>query len=108
VARRNFDVVVDARPDSPTMGRVETFRLDDENMHSIYIPRGCLHGFQALTEADTCYRIDAPHDPAEDVTVRFDDLAIDWPLPVSVMSEKDRAGRTWADLTRMLDAAVGR
>jgi dTDP-4-dehydrorhamnose 3,5-epimerase len=103
-----FDVVVDARPGSPTMGRVESFRLDDENMTSIYIPRGCLHGFQALTEADTCYRIDAEHDPSEDVTVRYDDpdLAIDWPLPVSVMSEKDRSGRPWAELTRLLAASV--
>jgi dTDP-4-dehydrorhamnose 3,5-epimerase len=102
-----FDVVVDARPGSPTMGRWESFRLDDENMASIYIPRGCLHGFQALTEADTCYRIDAPHNPAEDVTVRHDDpdLAIDWPLPVSVMSAKDRAGRPWAELTQLVVGA---
>ncbi len=81
-----------------------------DHLTSIYIPRGCLHGFQALTEADTCYRIDAPHDPAEDVTVRYDDpdLAIDWPLPVSVMSEKDEAGGSWADLTRRLGATAGR
>jgi dTDP-4-dehydrorhamnose 3,5-epimerase len=99
-----LDVVVDARPGSPTMGRRESFRLDDETMASLYIPRGCLHGFQALTEADTCYRIDAAHNPSEDVTVRHDDpeLAIDWPLPVSVMSAKDRAGRPWAELVRLL------
>ena len=105
-----FDVVVDARPGSPTFGRFESFRLDDENMASIYIPRGCLHGFQAITEADTCYRIDAPHEPSEDVTVRYDDpdLAIDWPLPVSVMSEKDKAGRPWAELTWRLETTAGR
>ena len=39
-------------------------------MRSVYIPRGFLHGFQALTDvADTCYRIDAVHDPSEDVSV---------------------------------------
>ena len=105
-----FDVVVDARPGSPTMGRWQSFRLDDEDMASLYIPRGCLHGFQALTAtADTCYRIDAAHNPAEDVTVRFDDpdLAIPWPLEVSVMSAKDRAGRAWAEVAQMLtDAAA--
>lgn len=105
-----FDVIVDARPGSPTMGRVESFRLDDENMASLYIPRGCLHGFQALAEADTCYRIDAEHDPSEDVTVRYDDpdLAIDWPLPVSVMSAKDRAGRPWSELRQLLGTAAPR
>ena len=37
-------------------------------------------------------RIDRPHDPAEDVSIAFDDpeLGIPWPLPVSVMSERDR------------------
>ena len=60
-----LDVVVDARPGSPTMGRWASFRLDDEQLHRLYVPRGCLHGFQALTDtADTCYRIDAAHDPA--------------------------------------------
>ncbi|WP_219412573.1 dTDP-4-dehydrorhamnose 3,5-epimerase [Pseudonocardia nigra] len=103
-----FDVVVDARPDSPTFGRHETFRLDDRDMLSVYIPRGCLHGFQALTEvADACYRIDAEHDPAEDLAVRWDDpdLGIAWPLPVSVLSAKDRGAGRWRDLERLLRRA---
>lgn len=93
-----FDVVVDARPDSPTLGHWESFRLDDENLLSLYIPRGCLHGFQALTGvSDTCYRIDAEYDPHEGVTVRWDDpdLAIPWPLDVSTMSDNDREAPAW-------------
>jgi dTDP-4-dehydrorhamnose 3,5-epimerase len=41
--------------------------------------------------ADTSYRIDRPHDPAEDVTIAFDDpeLDIPWPLPVTLMSDRD-------------------
>lgn len=87
-----LDVVIDFRPQSPTYGRVETFELDDENLRSVYIPRGCLHGFQALAEpADVCYRIDAPHDPTEDVTVRYDDpgLGIGWPMPAEHVSPRD-------------------
>jgi dTDP-4-dehydrorhamnose 3,5-epimerase len=102
------DVVVDARPTSPTFGRWQAFTLDDDSLHSLYIPRGFLHGFQALTDtADICYRIDAEHDPVEDVAVRWDDpeLAIDWPLEVSVMSDKDRNAGTWADLARHLRRA---
>ncbi len=88
------DVVVDARPGSPTYGRHEVFRLDDETFAHLYIPAGLLHGFQALTEiADVCYRIDRPHDPSEDVAVRYDDpdLGIAWPLPVALISERDQA-----------------
>lgn len=95
-----FDVVVDARPDSPTFGQWVQFRLDDENLCSLYLPRGVLHGFQALTEAaDICYRIDTEHDPREDVAVRYDDpdLAIPWPVPVSLVSERDAAAPSWRE-----------
>lgn len=99
------DVVVDIRPESPTFARWQSFRLDDETLHTLYIPRGFLHGFQALTEgADTCYRIDAEHDPSEDVGVRWDDpeLAIDWPRPATVVSARDRAAGSWAELRALL------
>ena len=95
------DVVVDARPGSPTFGRWQAFRLDDETMRSVYIPRGFLHGFQALTDvADTCYRIDTAHDPAEDVSVAWDDpdLAIPWPLPPTLVSDRDRRAPSWRQL----------
>ena len=101
------DVVVDARPASPTFGRVATFRLDDVARRHLYIPAGCLHGFQALTDVvDTCYRIDAPHDPSEDVSVRWDDpdLAVRWPLAPTVISDKDRAAGSWSELRSRLAA----
>ncbi|MFF3276707.1 dTDP-4-dehydrorhamnose 3,5-epimerase [Streptomyces chrestomyceticus] len=88
-----FDVVVDLRKDSPTYRNVASFELSGETQVTLYVPAGCAHGFQALTEtADTAYRIDRPHDPTEDVTIAFDDpeLAIPWPLPVTSMSQRDR------------------
>lgn len=104
------DVVVDARPGSPTFGRVATFLLDDVEMRQLYIPAGCLHGFQALTPVvDTCYRIDTPHDPTENITVRHDDpeLGIRWPLPVGIMSAKDREAGTWAEHCARLGVRPG-
>ena len=98
------DVVVDARPSSPTFGRWESFRLDDVGFWHLYIPPGLLHGFQVLSEvADVCYRIDRSHDPSEDLSVRYDDpdLAIPWPLPVDGISDRDAAAGSWA-------AGVGR
>jgi dTDP-4-dehydrorhamnose 3,5-epimerase len=88
-----FDVVVDLRPESPTFRNWESFELRDTEQTSLYVPSGCAHGFQALTEpADMSYRIDRAHDPAEDVTIAFDDpeLGIPWPLPVHAMSQRDR------------------
>ncbi|MYS73830.1 dTDP-4-dehydrorhamnose 3,5-epimerase, partial [Streptomyces sp. SID5926] len=59
--------------------------------------------FQSLTEtSDVSYRIDRPHDPAEDVTIAFDDpdLAIDWPLPVTSVSARDREAPGLADFLK--------
>ena len=87
-----FDVVVDLRAGSPTYREWLSFHLSGDNQISIFVPAGCAHGFQALTEpADTSYRIDRPHDPQEDLTIAYDDpsLAIPWPLPISAMSTAD-------------------
>lgn len=99
------DVLVDARPDSPTFGRTAKFRLDDDHHWHLYIPPGFLHGFQALTDhADVCYRIDRPHDATEDIAVRYDDpdLGLTWPLPVSGISARDAAAGSWRDLQERL------
>lgn len=94
------DVLVDIRPGSPTFGRHEAFRLDDVDFAHLFVPAGFLHGFQALTEvADVCYRIDRPHDPAEDIGVRYDDpeLGISWPLAVSAISARDAAAGSFGE-----------
>jgi dTDP-4-dehydrorhamnose 3,5-epimerase len=100
-----LDVLVDARPDSPTFGKQATFRLDDESCRHLFVPPGMLHGFQVLTDwADVCYRIDREHEPGADLAVRYDDpeLAIDWPLPVSAVSARDAGAGSWPDLREKL------
>lgn len=99
-----LDVLVDARPDSPTFGVVASFRLDDEDFHHLYVPAGLLHGFQAITDADVCYRIDTPHAPGEDLGVAYDDpdLAISWPVEVTAVSERDRSAGSWKELRSSL------
>jgi len=100
-----FDVVVDLRPGSPTFRNTEHFRLSGDTQVTVYVPAGCAHGFQALTDpADVSYRIDRPHDPSEDVAIAFDDpeLAIPWPLPVTLTSERDRGAPPLAEVLRTL------
>ena len=103
-----FDVIVDLRRASPTYRNWESFELRGEEQVSLYVPAGCAHGFQALTEpADVSYRIDRAHDPAEDVSIAFDDpeLAIPWPLPVGTVSQRDRLAQPLAGAARLLDSA---
>jgi dTDP-4-dehydrorhamnose 3,5-epimerase len=100
-----YDVLVDIRRQSPTFQRQQAFRLDDNEFCHLYVPPGFLHGFQAVSAvADVCYRIDRPHDPTDDLAVAYNDptLAIEWPLPVSVVSVRDAGAGSWDDLLRHL------
>ena len=88
-----YDVLVDLRPSSPTFRRWIARELTSENRLSLYIPEGVAHGFQTLTDdAEVMYLISEVYDASLARGVRWDDAAfgIEWPMPVSVISERDR------------------
>lgn len=95
---RLFDVVADIRRGSPTRGRWCAVELTPET-GAVYVPKGCAHGFLTL-EPDThvLYAMSADYDASLQAGIRWDDpvLAIDWPFPPSVVSERD-AGHPWLD-----------
>jgi dTDP-4-dehydrorhamnose 3,5-epimerase len=100
-----FDVIVDLRPGSATYGNWESFELRGDEQVSLYVPAGCAHGFQALTDpADVSYRIDRRHDPSEDISIAFDDpeLDIQWPLSVTIMSQRDKSAPSLAKVRALL------
>jgi dTDP-4-dehydrorhamnose 3,5-epimerase len=106
-----FDVIVDLRWTSPTFLRHASFVLRGDEQVSLYVPPGCAHGFQALSDpADVAYRINRAHDPNEDIAIAFDDpaLGIVWPLPVTLQSERDRQAGTLADALSALDWGIWR
>jgi dTDP-4-dehydrorhamnose 3,5-epimerase len=105
-----FDVVVDLRPTSPRFRQWLSFDLDGNSQRSLYVPAGCAHGFQALTEpADISYRIDREHDASEDLTIAHDDpeLGVPWPLPVTLMSDSDKTARPLRELGSALSSIRG-
>lgn len=91
---RIFDVAVDLRTGSSTFLQWQGIELSEDNGRAIFIPEGCAHGFQALTdEADLLYMHTAPWAPAFEAGVRHDDplLRIAWPLPVTSTSTRDES-----------------
>ena len=88
-----FDVAVDLRAESPTFLQWHALELTSDNDRAIFIPEGFAHGFQALTdEVHLLYMHTASWTPACEAGLRHDDprLAINWPLPVTTISERDR------------------
>ena len=94
-----LDVIVDLRPESPTRCRWQGFELTADNHHAVFVPEGFAHGFQTLTDdTEVNYQVSSAYHGASACGVRWDDPAIrvEWPLPVSVILERDK---TWPELT---------
>ena len=88
-----LDVIVDLRPESPTFLGHIAVELTAENGRALYIPRRFAHGYQTLVDAtETSYQVGTFYAPDFESGLRHDDpgLAIEWPLPVGVISSKDR------------------
>lgn len=105
-----FEAAVDLRPESPTFGRCHTERLSAGDHRSLWLPPGFAHGFLALSEEVVyLYKVTAPWDPEEAHVLAWDDpeIAIPWPLApgvVPILSDRDRAGRSWGDVRAALGA----
>ena len=87
---RVFDVTVDLRTGSSTFGQWLALELDEAV--AFYIPKGCAHGFQTLTEeAHLVYLHSAYYDPDRERGLRYDDpeVGIAWPLPARNVSARD-------------------
>jgi len=89
-----FDVALDIRVGSPTFGQWLSELLSEENLRQMYIPPGFAHGFCVMgEEAEVLYRCtDYYSGPADQHGVLWNDprLAIGWPTPTPLLSEKDR------------------
>ena len=88
------DVVVDLRNDSPTHHHWVAVELSAANRRALYVPFGCAHGFQTLSDdSEVFYQMSTFYHPESARGVRFDDpaFAIEWPLPNPIVSERDRA-----------------
>jgi dTDP-4-dehydrorhamnose 3,5-epimerase len=91
-----LDIIVDLRPESSTYLEHIAVELNEDNMTALYVPERFAHGYQALRDnTDTSYHVGDFYTPNVEGGLRHDDprLGLKWPLPVSVISAKDRTFR---------------
>jgi len=89
-----LDIIVDLRPESPTYLRHVAFELSADNHRALYVPERFAHGYQALEDStETSYQVGEFYTPGAEGGLLPNDprLALRWPLPISVISEKDAA-----------------
>jgi dTDP-4-dehydrorhamnose 3,5-epimerase len=92
------DVAVDLREDSETFGQHVMVQLSAANRLALYVPPYVFHGFQTLVDdTEVAYQVSGPYTPGAEEALRYDDaqLGLQWPRPVTVVSEKDAAAPTW-------------
>lgn len=91
-----FDVVVDLRRSSATLGQWGGHRLSAENKKMLWVPAGFAHGFLVLSDyAEVLYKVTEYYAPQFERSIVWNDstLAIDWPLTSEpALSAKDKAG----------------
>jgi dTDP-4-dehydrorhamnose 3,5-epimerase len=90
---RVYDVAVDLRPGSATLGKFVSMELSNDPPVLLYVPRGFAHGYQTLTDdVEVLYKVDAEYAPAAESGVLWNDpkLAIPWPIAEAVVNERDR------------------
>ena len=88
-----WDVLVDIRESSPTYGKWYGAELNDNNRTMMYVPKGFAHGFQTLADnVELLYLHSEFYSKKNEGGLLYADktVNIDWPLPVSDISERDK------------------
>lgn len=104
-----FDVAVDLRNDSPTFGMWVGAELSEDNKRMLYIPRGFAHGFCTLTEvSEVVYKVDNVYSKEHEIGVAWNDndIAIQWPTSIPILSDKDNNNMTLDELLKK-DLKIG-
>ena len=88
-----LDIIVDLRPESPTYLQHIEVELNEDNQRALYVPERFAHGYQTLCDnTDTSYQVGEFYTPTTESGLMYNDpkLGLKWPLPVSVISDKDQ------------------
>lgn len=95
-----LDVVVDLRRTQPTFGKHFKMILSDKDKKQLFIPEGFAHGFCVLEdETIFSYKCTNYYSKDHDRSLLWcdKDLNIDWEMPDTILSEKDKNGRPFSE-----------
>lgn len=99
-----FDVIVDLRRSSPTLGQWFGALLNEQNHRMLWVPPGFAHGFYVCSDyAEFAYKCTDFYHPDSEVSLAWNDpsVGINWPIVDSKspqLSAKDSQGQAWNDI----------
>ena len=98
-----LDVIVDIRKNSPSYGKVVEIELISMSNKQVFVPRGCAHGFSALSDNTIVqYKVDNSYNKESEGGIIYNDptLNIKWRVSgyLERISEKDLVLPTFLSL----------
>jgi dTDP-4-dehydrorhamnose 3,5-epimerase len=102
-----FDVAIDVRKNSPTLGLWTGIYLSAKNKKQLWVPEGFAHGFYVTSDsAEFIYKCTDYYNPAAEVSIIWNDplLNVEWPLIASEslnLSVKDKSGKFFIDAPKL-------
>jgi dTDP-4-dehydrorhamnose 3,5-epimerase len=90
-----FDVVIDLRKRSKTYGKYFSIILSESNSTSLFIPKGCAHGFLTLGKENLVFYVCNEYwKKKHEISINWADkeLKINWPSKNPIISDKDKNG----------------
>ena len=85
------DIILDVRKNSNTYGKFFEIELTSNNPKSLYIPKGCAHGYKVLeSDTITMYMATEFHSSDHDLGYRWDSFGYNWNISDPIISERDK------------------
>lgn len=104
-----LDVIIDLRPTSPSYRQSFTIKLSEQIEQALYVPAGCAHGFMTLEDQSELFYLMGSSfhpDSARGFHWQDPDLAIQWPALSPILSDKDAALPSFAQICAELETEV--
>ena len=90
ISGKALDVILDIRKESNTYGQYVVIELERNDATSIYIPKGCAHGFQALEDNTIMlYNVETIYNMKADKGIRYDSFGMKWIGERHIISDRD-------------------
>jgi dTDP-4-dehydrorhamnose 3,5-epimerase len=99
-----WDVVVDLRKGSKTIGKWFGSTLSEQNRTMMYVPEGFAHGFISLERnSEILYLVSNTYEPNSEETLIWNDpeVGIGWPMEPVIVSKKDMVGDFLKNITHI-------
>ncbi len=107
-----WDVAVDIRPGSPTLGKWTAVELTAENKKMFFVPVGFAHGYAVLSDAAEClYKCTNVYIPELEDGFRWNDpdVGAAWPVENPILSKRDRESQSFREcIARIERDAAGK